>query len=112
MPFKCSKPDFLFLKPNRSTYWSQLWHKDAHSAHKGDWHKKFGNMLIRFQMRMRNTNYSWKSTQQSNFDRVFLPAHSTNYVLSKSNWDHELYHFFVMQITSRIVSLSQYLGFP
>ena len=36
MPLKCSKSDFLFLKPNRSTYWSQLWHKDAHSAHKGD----------------------------------------------------------------------------
>ena len=53
-----------------------------------------------------------EESQQSNFDRVFLPAHSTNYVLSKSNWDHELYHFFVMQITSHIVSLSQYLGFP
>ena len=39
MPLKCSKPDFLFLKPNRSTYWSQLWHKDAHSTHKSDWCK-------------------------------------------------------------------------
>ena len=46
------------------------------------------------------------------FRQGLLPAHSTNYVLSKSNWDHELYHFFVMQITSHIVSLSQYLGFP
>ena len=46
------------------------------------------------------------------FDRsFFLPAH-TNYDLSKSSWDHELYHFLVMQITSHIVSLSQYLGFP
>ena len=33
--------------------------------------QNFGNMLIRFQMHMHNTNYSWKSIQQSNFDRVF-----------------------------------------
>ena len=55
--------------------------------------QNFGNMLIRFKMRMRNTNYSWKSTQQSNFDRVFCqhivlimfylnPTGAMNYIIS------------------------------
>ena len=55
--------------------------------------QNFGNMLIRFQMRMHNTNYSWKSTQQSNFDRVFCqhivlimfylnPTGTMNYIIS------------------------------
>ena len=52
-------------------------------------------MLIKFPMRMRNTKWSRKVTQQSKFEKILRVTVHTTF---ESNWNNELSLYFVMQI--------------